>query len=84
MNNNIVNNFENYKKTWVANTELPVSFTLTYSTNIFDPRNHDLISYGDSQRKIVVVDKVIYDLYSDQIKNYFNTLKIEYLLHMFH
>ena len=82
MNNNIVNNFENYKKTWVANTELPVSFTLTYSTNIFDPRNHDLISYGDSQRKIVVVDKVIYDLYADQIKNYFDTLKIEYLLHI--
>jgi 3-dehydroquinate synthase len=82
LNNNIVNNFENYKKTWVANTELPVSFTLTYSTNIFDPRNHDLISYGDSQRKIVVVDKVIYDLYADQIKNYFDTLKIEYLLHI--
>lgn len=82
MNNNIVNNFENHKKTWVANTELPVSFMLTYSTNIFDPRNHDLISYGDSQRKIVVVDKLIYDLYYDQIKNYFDTLKIEYLLHI--
>lgn len=82
MNSNIVNNFENYKKTWVANTELPVSFTLTYSTNIFDPRNHDLISYGDSQRKIVVVDKVIYDLYSDQLINYFDTLKIQYLLHI--
>jgi 3-dehydroquinate synthase len=82
LNNNIVNNFENYKKTWVANTELPVSFTLTYSTNIFDSRNHDLISYGDSQRKIVVVDKIIYNLYSDQIKNYFDNLKIEYLLHI--
>ncbi len=82
MNSNILNNFENYKKTWVANTELPVSFTLTYSTNIFDPRNHDLISYGDSQRKIVVVDKVIYDLYSDQLINYFDTLKIQYLLHI--
>ncbi len=82
MNSNIVNNFENYKKTWVANTELPVSFTLTYSTNIFDPRNHDLISYGESQRKIVVVDKVIYDLYSDQLINYFDTLKIQYLLHI--
>ena len=82
MNSNIVNNFENYKKTWVANTELPVSFTLTYSTNIFNPKNHDLISYSDSTRQILVVDKVIYDLYSDQIKNYFQTLKVEYLLHI--
>lgn len=82
MSSNIVNNFDNHKKTWVANTELPVSFTLTYSTNIFDPRNHDLISYGDSQRKIIVIDKVIYDLYSEKLLNYLNALKIDNLIHI--
>ena len=66
----------------MANSKLPVSFTLTYSTNIFNPKNHDLISYSNSQRQILVVDKVIYDLYSEQIINYFKTLKVEYLFYI--
>ena len=77
---NILVNFDNYKRIWSVSTELPVSFTLKYSSDIFDPNNHDLISLCESNRCLCVIDKNVYNLYKDKIENYFKILKIELLI----
>lgn len=69
--------FNNLKRTWQVNSSLPISFTVHYSNNVFDPTNHDLLSYGSGDRRIVVVDKTVYEIYREKITNYFDTLKID-------
>lgn len=80
--NDLLVNFNNSKRTWQVNASLPISFTIHYSNNIFDPTNHDLLSYDFSDRRIVIIDKVVYDLYSEKIMNYFKCLKIDCRLHI--
>lgn len=71
-------NFDNYKKTWSVQTELPVSFTVQYSSNIFNPNNHDLINCGgNSNRKIIVIDRNVHNLYAEQLSSYFRELKVD-------
>lgn len=72
-------NFDNYKKTWSVKTELPVSFTVQYSSDIFNPNNHDLINCSEtnSNRRIIVIDKNVNNLYSEQLISYFQKLKVE-------
>lgn len=72
-------NFDNYKKTWSVQTELPVQFTVQYSSDIFNPKNHDLINCGgySSDRRIIVIDKNVNNLYSEQLISYFQQLKID-------
>lgn len=72
-------NFDNYKKTWSVQTELPVSFTVQYSSDVFNPKNHDLVNCGgfNSDRRLVVIDKNVSNLYSDQMIEYFRELKID-------
>lgn len=79
MNQSFSANFDNYKKTWSINTELPVSFTIQYSSDIFNPKNHDLIDVGqsNSNRKIIVIDKNVHNLHSNRILSYFDELKID-------
>ena len=77
---NVLTKFDNYKRTWTVKAELPVEFTLKYSSDVFDPKNHDLINYGNSNRRIVVIDKNVHTLYSDKIENYFKTLQIELMM----
>ena len=66
------------KKTWNLKTELPINSALTYSTNIFDTINKDLSSHLVHDRLILLVDKKVYKLYKKEMKNYFNSNKIEY------
>jgi 3-dehydroquinate synthetase len=49
---------------------------LHYSTNIFQTNNHDLADIGESERKVVVVDKNVYELYKDDLNSYFKNNKI--------
>jgi 3-dehydroquinate synthase len=78
----MLNEINNFKKTWNVKAELPIEFNVQYSSNIFNTNNHDLISYGDSARRIVVIDKNVYDLYGNQMETYFSTLKVELLLYV--
>ena len=72
-------NFDNYKKTWSVQTELPISFTVQYSSDVFNPKNHDLLNCGsnNSNRRIIVIDKNVYKLYSNQLISYFEQLKVD-------
>ena len=72
-------NFDNYKKSWSVQTELPVSFTVQYSSDIFNPKNHDLLSCGsnNSERRIIVIDRNVNNLYSAQLISYFQHMKID-------
>ena len=74
---NILINFDNYKRTWSVKAELPVSFTIKYSSNIFEYNNYDLLAYNNSNRRLVVIDKVVYDLYHDHLLSYFDNHKIK-------
>jgi 3-dehydroquinate synthetase len=74
---NVLVNFDNYKRTWTVKAELPVEFTLKYSSDIFNINNHDLLSFGDSNRKIVVIDKAVNEIYGQRLVDYFKTMKIE-------
>ncbi len=75
--NNILNNFNNYKRSWNVTSELPINFTIKYSSDIFNPINHDILQYNDSTRRIVIIDKIINDLYGENILYYFSCLKID-------
>jgi 3-dehydroquinate synthetase len=72
-------NFDNYKKTWSVQTELPISFTVQYSSDVFNPKNHDLLNCGsnNSNRRIIVIDRNVYKLYSNQLVSYFEQLKVD-------
>lgn len=78
MNEEPIIDYNFLKKTWNLKTELPINSALTYSTNIFDTFNKDLSSHLVHDRLILLVDKKVYKLYKKEMKNYFNSNKIEY------
>jgi hypothetical protein len=45
--NDFMMDYDKFKRTWTVKTELPVEFKLTYSADIFNAANHDLVSYQD-------------------------------------
>lgn len=77
MMENVLVNFDNYKRTWTVKAELPVEFTLKYSSDIFNINNHDLLSFGESNRKLVVIDKAVNEIYGQRLVDYFKTMKVE-------
>ena len=74
---NVLVNFDNFKRTWSVKAELPISFTVKYSSDIFNTTNQDLLSYGDSQRRLVVIDKTVYEIYKTELHNYFDKHKVQ-------
>ena len=74
---NVLTKFDKYKRTWSVKAELPVEFTLKYSSDVFDVNNHDLLSFNESSRRVVVIDKTVNELYGEQLKNYFIEVVIE-------
>lgn len=74
---NVLTKFDNYKRTWSVKAELPIEFTLKYSSDVFNVNNHDLLSFGESNRRLVVIDETVYKLYGEQLENYFKTFKVE-------
>ena len=74
---NVLVNFDNYKRTWTVKAELPVEFTLKYSSDIFNINNHDLLSFGESNRKLVIIDKAVNEIYGQRLVDYFKTMKVE-------
>ena len=76
MDNDYLIDFDKHKRRWSIKTELPVDFLIHYSTNIFQTNNHDLADIGESERKVVVVDKNVYELYKDDLNSYFTNNKI--------
>jgi len=79
---NILVNFDNFKRTWNVKAELPVSFIIKYSSDIFSTSNYDLLSYSDNDRRLVVIDKTVYGIYKDELNNYFvkHKIKLELLI----
>lgn len=73
----ITTEYHDYKKAWQVTTEMPVSFMVKYSSDVFNPINHDLISFVSSDRQFVVIDKTVHDLYGVELNTYFKTLKIQ-------
>lgn len=74
---NFESEYNSFKRTWSVKTELPVEFTLTYSSNIFDVSNYDIVKINDSNRRIVVIDAEVYKLYGEKIDNYFIEHKLD-------
>ena len=64
---NFESDYNSFKKTWTVKTELPVEFSLTYSSDIFNPSNQDILNITNSGRRIIVIDSEVYDLYKDNI-----------------
>ena len=77
MKKNFSESFEYSKKMWSVKTNLPTSFTVKYSFDVFNPSNHDLIKYCNNNRCLMIVDKNVHKIYSTIIKKYFKTLKLE-------
>jgi 2-epi-5-epi-valiolone synthase len=74
---NFESDYNYFKKTWSVKTELPVEFKLTYSADIFNPNNQDIINVTNSNRRIIVIDSEVYDLYKDNIARYFDAFKLD-------
>ncbi len=45
--------YDKFKRTWSVKTELPVEFKLTYSADIFNPENKDIVNLSDNKRQIL-------------------------------
>ena len=69
--------YDKFKRTWSVKTELPVEFKLTYSADIFNPENKDIVNLSDNKRRIVVIDEEVYILYKDKISKYFTENKLD-------
>jgi 3-dehydroquinate synthase len=74
---NVLTKFDNYKRTWSVKAELPIEFTLKYSSDVFNWSNHDLLSFSESNRRLVVIDETVYKLYGQQLEDYFRTFQVE-------
>jgi 3-dehydroquinate synthase len=74
---NVLTEFDNYKRTWSVKAELPIEFTLKYCSDVFNTNNHDLLSFAESNRRVVVVDETVYKLYGERLHNYFDTFQIK-------
>ena len=67
MSNDFMMDYDKFKRTWSVKTELPVEFKLTYSADIFNPENKDILNLSASYRRIIVIDAEVYDLYKTKI-----------------
>ena len=66
---------------WNIKTEMPVSYNIKTSLNLFSKENKDILSYGnqtEDRRRLIVVDKSVAFYYLDNIKSYFEYHKINY------
>ena len=70
--------YDKFKRTWTVKTELPVEFKLTYSADIFNPLNHDLVSYSTNNRVMIVIDQNVHKFYAVQLMEYFNSHTVKY------
>lgn len=70
--------YDKFKRTWTVKTELPVEFKLTYSADIFNPTNHDLVSYKTNDRVMIVIDQNVHKFYAAQLMEYFNSHNVKY------
>ena len=70
--------YDKFKRTWTVKTELPVEFKLTYSADIFNPTNHDLVSYKTNDRVVIVIDQNVHKFYAAQLMEYFNSHSVKY------
>jgi 3-dehydroquinate synthetase len=72
--------YDKFKRTWSVKTELPVEFKLTYSADIFNPENKDIVNISTSNRRIIVIDAEVYDLYRDKLEEYFHVNKLNMII----
>ena len=70
--------YDKFKRTWTVKTELPVEFKLTYSADIFNSLNHDLVSYKTNDRVMIVIDTNVHKFYAAQLMEYFNSHSVKY------
>jgi 3-dehydroquinate synthase len=76
--NDFMMDYDKFKRTWTVKTELPVEFKLTYSADIFNPLNHDLVSYKTNDRVMIVIDTNVHKFYAAQLMEYFNSHSVKY------
>jgi 3-dehydroquinate synthetase len=77
MSEEFMMDYDKFKRTWKVKTELPVEFKLTYSADIFNPSNQDIANLSESNRRIIVIDTEVWNLYKDKIDAYFGATKLE-------
>ena len=66
---------------WILETELPVSFDIKVSPNIFSFENKDVLSYGSQgpgSRRLIFIDLKVSELYLKEIVAYYKYHKIDY------
>jgi len=78
--NDFMMDYDKFKRTWTVKTELPVEFKLTYSADIFNPTNHDLVSYKTNNRVVIVIDTNVHKFYAAQLMEYFNSHNVKYCM----
>ena len=76
--NDFMMDYDKFKRTWTVKTELPVEFKLTYSADIFNAANHDLVSYQTNGRVMIVIDTNVHKFYAAQLMEYFNSHNVKY------
>ena len=68
--NDFMMDYDKFKRTWTVKTELPVEFKLMYSADVFNPANHDLLSYQTNGRVMIVIDQNVHKFYAVQLIEY--------------
>lgn len=66
---------------WKIETQLPVSYDIKTSDDIFWKENLDLLSYGEREpecRRLVVIDRNVNHLYGHEIVSYLDHHKVDY------
>ena len=76
--NDFMVDYDKFKRTWTVKTELPVEFKLTYSADIFNTLNYDLVSFKTNDRVMIVIDVNVHKFYAAQLMEYFNSHNVKY------
>jgi 2-epi-5-epi-valiolone synthase len=63
--------------TWDVAAELPVRYAIKQVEDLFDPDNPALLEYGNTARRLVVIDSRVASLYGERIARYFRLRHIK-------
>ena len=78
MSTEFLSDYEQFERSWKIRSELEVDFSLKYSTNIFSLKNKDLLNCTEEYDvAVIVIDKVVYNIYEDYLQHYFSFHKVE-------
>ena len=78
MSNQFLSDYQNFSRVWTVDASLPIKFYLKYSPNIFSTSNRDLCDSNESNKRLLIIDKTVYNIHKDAIEKYAQNYNLKF------